>query len=89
MANVKIKGFALGKSQIKSSKTGKIYYKFAFYTNDGPCSFMTGQDKGREILQQTQAFDKVLDTGKPQECELTVGLELTERGNFVNLQAVK
>lgn len=88
MTNTKIKGFALGFSQIKSNKTGKIYYKFGFYTDDGPCSFMTGQDKGREILQ-APCFNKLAETHQPQPCELSVGLELTERGNFINLVAVK
>ena len=51
MIETKIKGLALGCTQITSSKTGKIYYKFGFYADGSACSLMVGEQKGREIMK--------------------------------------
>lgn len=88
MIETKVKGFALGFQQIKSSKTGKIYYKLGFFVDENSCSFLVNENKGRELVQCSQ-FQAVAKTHQPQPCELTIGVELTERGSFVNLVGVK
>lgn len=88
MIETKIKGLALGCTQITSSKTGKVYYKFGFYADGSACSLMVGEQKGREIMKAPQ-FAEVIKTHQPQPCEMTIGLELTERGAFINLLGVK
>lgn len=88
MIETKIKGLALGVAQITSSKTGKIYYKFGFYADGSACSLMTSEKVGREILKAPQ-YAELLKGHPPQPCEFTLGVELTERGAFLNLLAVK
>lgn len=88
MTETKIKGLALGVTQITSSKTGKIYYKFGFYADDSACSLMTSEKVGREILKAPQ-YAELLKSHQPQPCEITLGVDLTERGAYLNLLAVK
>lgn len=88
MIETKIKGLALGVTQITSSKTGKNYYKFGFYADGTACTLMTNEEKGREIMKAPQ-YAEILKSHQPQPCELTLGVELTERGGFLNLLAVK
>lgn len=84
----KTKGFALGFQQIKSSKTGKVYYKLGFFVDGSPCSFLVNEDKGRELVQAAP-FQEFAKSHKPQPCEISLSLDLTERGTFVNLDSVK
>lgn len=88
MIETKVKGFALGFQQIKSSKTGKIYYKLGFFVDESPCSFLVNENKGRELVQ-TAPFQEFAKSHKPQPCEISLTLDLTERGTFVNLVGVK
>ena len=88
MIETKIKALALGVTQITSSRTGKNYYKFGFYADGSACSLMTNEERGREIMKAAQ-FSQILKTHEPQPCEITLGVELTERGAFLNLLGVK
>lgn len=88
MIETKVKALALGCTQITSSKTGKIYYKFGFYVDGGACSLMVNEQKGREIMKAPQ-FGEIIKSHQPQPCEITIGVELTERGAFINLVGVK
>ena len=88
MIETKIKALALGVTQITSHKTGKNYYKFGFYVDGNACSLMTNEEKGREIMKAPQ-YPEILKKHEPQPCEITLGVELTERGAFIDLLAVK
>lgn len=88
MIEKQVKALALGVTQITSRKTGKNFYKFGFYVDGNACSLMTNEEKGREIMKAPQ-YAEILKKHEPQQCEITLGVELTERGAFVNLLAVK
>lgn len=88
MVETKVKALALGVTQITSHKTGKNYYKFGFYADGSACSLMTNEERGREIVKAPQ-YAAIFKSHEPQPCELTLGVELTERGAFVNLLGVK
>lgn len=83
---VATEAFYMGKQNIHSNKTGKDYTKYSLVVEGGFTTFILLKDKGDKMEAKAPAvYQKFVKERQPVRCEVVLGIDFTERGNFVSL----
>lgn len=85
---VQTEAFLLGAQQVHSNKSNRDFTKLSFVIEGNFCSFFVNKADGDQIRQAKQ-FAALAKSGEPQKCALTLELDFTDRGTFVNVRAVQ